>query len=211
MEEDPQVCPSFGSKHDVVADVRRLSLAHEAPRHPSATFALVLVVPHAVKALQQFCFGHTRAGVAELAGNQNVVAAVEDGSGLVPHEILSRLGGPWQQEGLRLRLLRLRLLRLALLARLPLQVQVNGLARRLRLHGRSVRGGFAAIQPLHQAMLQVRRRVVFTRGLLAGLDEFFKDGQSLLAADAVVGQYLPHVVQGLEHASPHSHGVRKDG
>ena len=36
----------FGSKHDVVADVRRLSLAHEAPRHPSATFALVLVVPH---------------------------------------------------------------------------------------------------------------------------------------------------------------------
>ena len=60
-------------------------------------------------------------------------------------------------------------------------------------------------------MLQVRRRAVFTRGLLAGLDEFFKDGQSLLAADAVVGQYLPHVVQGLEHASPHSHGVRKDG
>ena len=48
-------------------------------------------------------------------------------------------------------------------------------------------------------------------GLLAGFDEFFKDGQSLLAADAVVGQYLPHVVQGLEHASPHSHGVRKDG
>ena len=45
MEEDP--------KHDVVADVRRLSLAHEAPRHPSATFALVLVVPHPVKALQQ--------------------------------------------------------------------------------------------------------------------------------------------------------------
>ena len=131
--------------------VRRLSLAHEAPRHPSATFALVLVVPHPVKALQQFCFGHTRACVAELAGNQNVVAAVEDGSGLVPHEILVlRLGGPWQQEGgyLRLRLLRLRLLRLALLARLPLQVQVNGLARRLRLHGRSVRGGFAAIQPL---------------------------------------------------------------
>ena len=31
---------SFGSKHDVVADVRRLSLAHEAP--PSATFALYL-------------------------------------------------------------------------------------------------------------------------------------------------------------------------
>ena len=83
--------------------------------------------------------------------------------------------------------------------------------RGLRLHGRSVRGGFAAIQPLHQAMLQVRRRVVFTRGLLAGLDEFFKDGQSLLAADAVVGQYVPHVVQGLEHASPHSHGVRKGG
>ena len=140
-----------------------------------------------------------------------MVAAVEDGSGLVLHEILlSRLGGPWQQEGGYLRLA-LRLLRLALLTRLPLQVQVNGLARRLRLHGRSVRGGFAAIQPLHQAMLQVRRRVVFTRGLLAGLDEFFKDGQSLLAADAVVGQYLPHVVQGLEHASPHSHGVRKDG
>ena len=126
--------------------------------------------------------------MAELAGNQNVVAAVavEDGSGLVPHEILlSRLGGPWQQEGgyLRLRLLWLALL--ARLARLPLQVQENGLARRLRLHGRSVRGGFAAIQPLHQAMLQVRRQVVFTCGLLAGLDEFFKDGQSLLAADAV--------------------------
>ena len=49
---------------------------------------------HPVKALQQFCFGHTRACVAELAGNQNVVAAVEDGSGLVPHEILVlRLGG----------------------------------------------------------------------------------------------------------------------
>ena len=32
----------------------------------SATFALVLVVPHPVKALQQFCFGHTRACVAEL-------------------------------------------------------------------------------------------------------------------------------------------------
>ena len=48
VEEDPQVCPSFGSKHDVVADVRRLSLAHEAPRHPSATFALVLVVPRPV-------------------------------------------------------------------------------------------------------------------------------------------------------------------
>ena len=63
MEEDTQVCPSFGSKHDVVADVRRLSLAHEAPRHPSATFALVLVVPHPVKALQQFFFGHTRACV----------------------------------------------------------------------------------------------------------------------------------------------------
>ena len=29
VEEDPQVCPSFGSKHDVVADIRRLSLAHE--------------------------------------------------------------------------------------------------------------------------------------------------------------------------------------
>ena len=48
VEEDPQVCPFFGS-HDVVADVRRLSLA----------------VPHPVKALQQFCFGHTRACVAE--------------------------------------------------------------------------------------------------------------------------------------------------
>ena len=47
------------SKHDVVADVRRLS--YEAPRHPSATFALVLVAPHPVRALQQFCFGHTRA------------------------------------------------------------------------------------------------------------------------------------------------------
>ena len=33
----------------------------------------------------------------------------------------------------------------------------------------------------------------------------------MLAADAVVGQYLPHVAQGLEHASSHSHGVRKDG
>ena len=95
-------------------------------------------------------------GVAELAGNQNVVAVVEDGSGLVPHEILVlRLGGPWQQEGFRLALRLLRLALLARLARLPLQVQVNGLARRLRLHGRSVRGGFAAIQPLHQAMLQV--------------------------------------------------------
>ena len=60
VEEDPQVWLCFGSKHDVVADVRRLSLAHEAPRHPSATFALVLVVPHPVKAPQQFCFGHTR-------------------------------------------------------------------------------------------------------------------------------------------------------
>ena len=174
VEEDPQVCPSFGSKHDVVAD-GRLSLAHEAPRHPSATFALVLVVPHPVKALQQFCFGHTR------AGNQNVVAAVEDGSGLVPHEILlSRLGGPWQQESFRLRLLRLRLARLARLARLPLQVQVNGLARRLRLHGRSVRGGFAAIQPLHQAMLQVRRRVVFTRGLWPALTSSSKMGRACL-------------------------------
>ena len=104
-----------------------------------------------------------------------MVAAVEDGSGLVPHEILlSRLGGPWQQEGFRLALRLLRLALLARLARLPLQVQVYGLARRLRLHGRSVRGGFAAIQPLHQAMLQVRRQVVFTRGLLAGLDEFFE-------------------------------------
>ena len=31
VEEDPQVCPSFGSKHDVVADVRRLSLVQAQP------------------------------------------------------------------------------------------------------------------------------------------------------------------------------------
>ena len=65
-----------------------------------------------------------RACVAELTQNQNVVAAVEDGSGLVPHEILlSRLGGPQESGYLRLRLLRLLRLRLA---HLPLQVQVNG-------------------------------------------------------------------------------------
>ena len=52
-----------------------------------------------------------------------------------------------------LQLLRLLRLALRLLARLPLHAQVNGLARRLRLHGRSVRGGCAAFQPLRQAML----------------------------------------------------------
>ena len=66
--------------------------------------------------------------------------------------------------------------------------------------------GAAARRSNHAA-----RRCSNSVGLLAGLDEFFKDGQSLLAADAVVGQCLPHVAQGLKHASPHSHGVRKDG
>ena len=94
--------------------------------------------------------------------NQNVVAGVEERSGLVPMKSSSR--------------------------------------------GSAALGSKKVVTSGLLAMLQLRRRVVFTHGLLAGLDEFFKDGQSLLAADAVVGQYLPHVAQGLEHASPHSHG-----
>ena len=55
------------------------------------------------------------------------------------------------------------------LARLPLQVQVNGLARRLRLHGRSVRGGCAAFQHSARRCSQLRRWVVFTHGLWPAL------------------------------------------
>ena len=175
--------------------------------------------------MPELCFG-TRACVAELTGNQNVVAAVEDGSGVVPHEILSRLG-PWQQQSGYLRLLRLalrlvalRLVALRLVARLPLHAQVNGLARRLGLRGRSVRHGCAAIQPLHQAMLQFRRRVVFTHGLLAGVDEFFKDGHSLFrgrfpnaqacGCKIMTPRYACNLAPGCISSEPTFAGLRKN-
>ena len=80
--------------------------------------------------------------------------------------LVSRLGGPWQQESFRLRLLRSGLLT-SLALHLSLQVQVNGLARKMRLHGL----GAASRQSNHSTR-RCSKFVAgqsFTRGLLAGL------------------------------------------
>ena len=47
VEEDPQVCPSFGSKHDVVADVRKLAAvaAPEAVSVPADTSPTMVKFP----------------------------------------------------------------------------------------------------------------------------------------------------------------------
>ena len=58
-------------------------------------------------------------------------------------------------------------------------------------------------QPLRQAMLQLRRRVVFTHGLLAGLDESADGARARTGADGAVALNLPRADGQLIRAGQH--------